>query len=206
MSLKNPQAQFEDSVFGPNGMHPTPATLPYPSQPLATIYGETVEYLIPAGQKEKVLKKLYPFGDPPPLSAVWMDIHAKREFKIGDFKVIEQNGYVMPVSPYFAEDGASVVDWEPKSAAEEGVHVAEIEDEAQTAAFQAGYADGFTGMPRNAAKPSRPDGMDARRYQRVEEAYGQGYEEGVAERASQQTPFAPLFTEGTNRRTGRRPR
>ena len=70
MGLKNPQAQFEDGIFGPGGMHPTPATLPYPSQPLKTIYGETVEYLIPVGQKEKVLKKLYPFGDPPPLNTV----------------------------------------------------------------------------------------------------------------------------------------
>ena len=57
MGLKNPQAQFEDGIFGQGGMHPTPSTLPYPSQPLKTIYGETVEYLIPAGQKEKVLKK-----------------------------------------------------------------------------------------------------------------------------------------------------
>ena len=60
MGLKNPQADFEDGIFGQGGMHPTPATLPYPTQPLKTIYGETVEYLIPAGQKEKVLKKLYP--------------------------------------------------------------------------------------------------------------------------------------------------
>ena len=37
MGLKNPQAQFEDGIFGQGGMHPTPATLPYPSQPLKTI-------------------------------------------------------------------------------------------------------------------------------------------------------------------------
>ena len=135
MGLKNPQAQFEDGIFGPGGMHPTPASLPYPSQPLKTIYGETVEYLIPAGQKEKVLKKLYPFGDPPPLNTVLVDIHAHREFTVRDFKVVEQNGYVMPVSPYFAEDGASVVDWEPKGDAEAGVHVAKMTDEAVEAAY-----------------------------------------------------------------------
>ena len=109
--MKNPQADFEDSIFGPNGMHPTPKTLPYPTQTIETLYGETTEYLIPDGQKEKVLKKLYPFGDPPPLGATLVDIHSKKEFVVRDFKVIEQNGYVMPVSPYFAEDGASVVDW-----------------------------------------------------------------------------------------------
>ena len=43
MGLKNPQAQFEDGIFGPGGMHLTPATLPYPTQPLKTISGETVE-------------------------------------------------------------------------------------------------------------------------------------------------------------------
>lgn len=54
----NPQSDFEDSIFGPSGMHPTPSTLPYPSQPLKTLFGLTTEYLIPEGQKEKVLKKL----------------------------------------------------------------------------------------------------------------------------------------------------
>ena len=43
MGLKNPQAEFEDGIFGQGGMHPTPATLPYPTQSLKTIYGETVE-------------------------------------------------------------------------------------------------------------------------------------------------------------------
>ena len=39
MGLKNPQAEFENGIFGEGGMHPTLATLPYPSQPLKTIYG-----------------------------------------------------------------------------------------------------------------------------------------------------------------------
>ena len=50
----------------------------------------------------------FELGDPPPLNTVLLDIHAHREFTVRDFKVVEQNGYVMPVSPYFAEDGASV--------------------------------------------------------------------------------------------------
>ena len=206
MGLKNPQADFEDSIFGPNGMHPTPASLPYPSQSLKTIYGETVEYLIPAGQKEKVLKKLYPFGDPPPLGETLMDIHAHKEFVVRDFKVVEQNGYVMPVSPYFAEDGASVVDWQPKESAESGTHVARITDDAADAAYSAGCADGFTGMPKGAAKPPRPEDMDEERYAMIESSYDAGYEDGLSERDGQQADFMSLFTSGTNRRTGRRPR
>ena len=49
MALNNPQSNFEDSIFGPNGTHPAPKTLPYPTQPISTLYGETVAYLIPEG-------------------------------------------------------------------------------------------------------------------------------------------------------------
>ena len=206
MGLKNPQSDFEDGIFGPNGMHPTPKTLPYPTQPLKTLFGETIEYVIPAGQKERVLKKLYPFGDPPPITAVLVDIHAHKEFAVKDFKVVEQNGYVMPVSPYFAEDGASVVDWQPKEAAESGTHVAQINDEACVSAFNAGYTDGFTGMSKGAAKPERPKGMPEARYRAIEEAYADGYEAGDAERIDQQDCAFAMFTSNTNRRTGRRPR
>ena len=34
MALNNPQSNFEDSIFGPNGTHPAPKTLPYPTQPV----------------------------------------------------------------------------------------------------------------------------------------------------------------------------
>ena len=102
--MNNPQGNFENSIFGPHGTHPTPKTLPYPTQKINTIYGETVEYLIPDDRREEVLKELYPFGTPPSLDDVLMDIHLDKEFAVRDFKVIEQNGYVMLVSPYFAVD------------------------------------------------------------------------------------------------------
>jgi len=206
MGLNNPQGQFEDSIFGPNGTHPTPGSLPYPTQPLKTIYGDTIEYLIPDGQKEKVLKKLYPFGDPPPLNDVWMDIHAHREFRIGDFKVVEQNGYVMPVSPYFAEDGASVVDWQPKSAAEDSAYVAAVPDEAAISAYSAGQADGFMGLPKGTSRPSSPEGMAASRRESVQDAYEQGYEDGCRERMDNQDLSTSVYTSTSNRRTGRRPK
>lgn len=201
----NPQSDFEDSIFGPSGMHPTPSTLPYPSQPLKTLFGLTTEYLIPEGQKEKVLKKLFPFGNPPPLSAVYIDIHLNKEFTVADFKVVEQNGYVMPVSPFFAEDGASVVDWQPKGAAEDGVQVEAMSDETSDNAFRAGYADGFTGRSRGAAKPSKTDEIDEQRYGMIEAAYEEGYEAGSEEREESRSDFSAIFTSGTNRRIGRRP-
>ena len=39
MALNNPQSNFEDGIFGPNGTHPAPKTLPYPTQPISTLYG-----------------------------------------------------------------------------------------------------------------------------------------------------------------------
>lgn len=135
-----------------------------------------------------------------------MDIHSKKEFVVRDYKVIEQNGYVMPVSPYFAEDGASVVDWQPKESAEGGAYVSPIDDEQAEMAFSAGRADGFTGMSKGTAKPARAEGMDVERYRMIESAYEAGYEAGIAGRGEQQGDFMSLFTSGTNRRTGRRPR
>lgn len=204
--MKNPQADFEDGVFGPNGTHPTPKTLPFPTQKIQTIFGEMTEYLIPDEQKEQVLKELHPYGAPPPLDAVLVDIHSDREFTVRDYKVVEQNGYVMPVSPYFAEDGASVIDWEPKESAESGMHIDRVPDAAVESAFRAGRADGFTGMPMGTAKPTRPEGMDEERYAMIEDAYIEGYEAGLTERDEQRMEFASLFAAGTNRRTGRRPR
>lgn len=204
--MNNPQMQFEDSIFGPNGQHPAPKTLPYPTQPLKTLYGDTIEYLIPEGQKEKVLKKLFPFGDPPPLNAVWTDVHEHKDFTIRDFKVVQQGDYVLLVSPYFAHSGGSVVDWQQKGGADDDVHISQVQDELCESAYSAGYADGFTGMPRGTAKPPRSDGMSKDRYAMIEKVYDAGFAVGEAERISLQPPGFNLFTSMTNRRTGRRPR
>ena len=202
--MNNPQGNFENSIFGPHGTHPTPKTLPYPTQKINTIYGETVEYLIPDDRREEVLKELYPFGTPPSLDDVLMDIHLDKEFAVRDFKVIEQNGYVMLVSPYFAVDGASVVDWQPKNAAEDGTFISKMAVEQIEKAFSAGRADGFTGMPKGTAKPTRAEGMSTERFRAIESVYDEGYEVGRAEREQQQNPS--FFTSNASRRTGRRPR
>jgi len=189
MALNNPQSSFEDSIFGPNGTHPAPKTLPYPTQPISTLYGDTVEYLIPEGQKEKVLKKLYPFGDPPEMTQTLMDIHEHKEFVVKDFKVVQQGDYVLLASPYFASSGGSVVDWEPLKN-EDGVHIAEMPDEFSISAFSAGEADALTGQPFGTAKPARGDGMSKDRYRMIEEAYAAGFASGEESRMQEESFFS----------------
>lgn len=181
MALNNPQSGFEDSIFGPTGTHPAPKTLPFPTQPITTLYGDTVEYMIPEGQKEKILKKLYPFGDPPAMTQTLMDIHEHKEFVVKDFKVVQQGDYVLLVSPYFASSGGSVVDWEPLKN-DDGVHVAEMPDELLIGAFAAGEADALTGWPFGSAKPAKGEGMSKDRYRMIEEAYAAGYASGEDKR------------------------
>lgn len=201
-AFRNPQSGFEDSIFGPNGTHPAPKTLPYPTQPISTLYGDTVEYLIPEGQKEKVLKKLYPFGRPPALAQTMMDIHEKKTFTVKDFKVVQQGDYVLLASPYFAKSGGSVVDWEQPG--DGGVHVAEMPDELAISAFSAGEADAITGMPFGTAKPPRGEDMTKERYSMIEDAYAAGFEQGEQSRID--TLESDIFTSTTHRRTARRPR
>ncbi len=203
-AFKNPQSGFEDSIFGPNGTHPAPKSLPYPTQPISTLYGDTVEYLIPEGQKEKVLKKLYPFGRPPALTQTMMDIHEKKTFTVKDFKVVQQGDYVLLASPYFANSGGSVVDWEQPGGGDGGVHVAQMPDELTISAFSAGEADAITGMPFGTAKPPRGEGMSKERYSMIEEAYAAGFGEGEQNRIV--PPASDIYTSTTHRRTARRPR
>ena len=62
--------------------------LPFPTRQL-TILGRAVdEYVIPPDQKGAVLKKLYPFAPVPSLSAVMLDIHEEKHFKVGEFRVL----------------------------------------------------------------------------------------------------------------------
>ena len=204
MALNNPQSDFEDSIFGPNGTHPAPKTLPYPTQSISTLYGDTVEYLIPEGQKERVLKKLYPFGNPPAMSQTLMDIHEKKEFVVRDFKVVQQGDYVLLVSPYFASSGGSVVDWEPVQN-KDGVHGAEVPDELAIGAFSAGEADAMTGRPFGTAKPPRGEGMSKDRYRMIEEAYAAGFESGEQSSRPQSPFFSGFGSPKPPRRPFRRP-
>ena len=205
MPLNNPQSSFEDSIFGPNGTHPAPKTLPFPTQPISTLYGDTVEYIIPDGQKEKILKKLYPFGSPPAMTQTLMDIHEHKAFVVKDFKVVQQGDYVLLVSPYFASSGGSVVDWEPLNN-EDGVHVSAMPDELQMGAFSAGEADALTGWPFGSSKPAKGDGMSKSRYRMIEEAYAAGFASGEEKRMAFDPFFSPARSQPPpSRRSFRRP-
>ena len=205
MALKNPQSGFEDSIFGPNGTHPAPKTLPYPTQPLYTLYGDTVEYLIPEEEKEAILRKLYPFGNPPAMTQTLMDIHEHKEFVVKDFKVVQQGDYVLLASPYFASSGGSVVDWEPVKN-EDGVHVAKMQDELSISAFSAGEADALTGRPFGTAKPTMGEGMSKERYRMIEESYAAGFLSGEESRMSPSSFFPGFGAPTPSRRSFRRPR
>lgn len=194
MALNNPQSGFEDSIFGPNGTHPAPKTLPYPTRPISTLYGDTIEYLIPEGQKEKILKKLYPFGNPPLMSQTLMDIHEHKEFVVKDFKVVQQGDYVLLVSPYFANSGGSVVDWEPVKN-DGGTHIAEMPDDLAIGAFSAGEADALTGRPFGTAKPPRGEGMSKARYRTIEEAYAAGFASGGQNSTPEEDSFFSDFSD-----------
>ena len=204
MPLNNPQSSFEDSIFGPNGTHPAPKTLPFPTQPISTLYGDTVEYLVPDGQKEKILKKLYPFGSPPAMTQTLMDIHEHKAFAVKDFKVVQQGDYVLLVSPYFASSGGSVVDWEPLKD-DGGVHVQEMPDELQISAFSAGEADALTCRPFGTAKPAKGEGMSEDRYRMIEEAYAAGFASGEEKRMPSDTFFSGFRSHTPTRRSFRRP-
>ena len=204
MPLNNPQSSFEDSIFGPNGTHPAPKTLPFPTQPISTLYGDTVEYLVPDGQKEKILKKLYPFGSPPAMMQKLMDIHEHKAFVVKDFKVVHQGDYVLLVSPYFASSGGSVVDWEPLNN-KDSVHVAEMPDELQISAFSAGEADALTCRPFGTAKPAKGEGMSEDWYRMIEEAYAAGFASGEEKRMPSDTSFLGFRSHTPSRRSFRRP-
>lgn len=206
MGLKNPQENFENAIFGPNGIHPTPKELPYPKRPLKTIYGDTYEYVIPPEDKAKVLRELYPFGNLPSMRAILKDIHSGLEFETSQYKVIEQNGYVMPVSPFFAEDGASVVDWELQPLKNETFFESKVNDPELASAFSSGYADGFTGRDEGATKPARKSRVADERYREVEDAYIEGYGMGYQDRRRQTEQDESLVARSSVRQTRRRPR
>ena len=155
--------------------------------------------------KERILKKLYPFGAPPAMTQTLMDIHENKAFVVKDFKVVQQGDYVLLASPYFASSGGSVVDWEPLNN-EDGVHVEAMPDELQISAFAAGEADALTGWPFGSSRPAKGEGMSKDRYRMIEEAYAAGFASGEEKR----TASNPFFSDDSSqmplsRRSFRRP-
>ncbi|MBQ6474093.1 MAG: hypothetical protein IJJ33_19035 [Victivallales bacterium] len=93
-------------LFGPQ------ERLDYPTETLKMSNGCEVErYIIPEGDKGKVLDTLYPFNDPPALDADMLDLHTQRTFKVRDYIVTREGNGNFLVTPYYAEAGGTVLDW-----------------------------------------------------------------------------------------------
>jgi hypothetical protein len=86
--------------------------LEYPVRALEmTIGPDTVEYVIPEDDKGKVLQELYPFENPPSVDHTLFCLHEQKFFRVGDFKVIREDGRNYLVSPFYATTGGMVIDW-----------------------------------------------------------------------------------------------
>ena len=72
-----------------------------------------MRYDIPANERAKVLKAIWPFaGKPPALNEERYDLHAGKRFKVGDFAVFREDEANFLVSPFYPE-GGTVIDWMP---------------------------------------------------------------------------------------------
>lgn len=99
--------------------------LPFPLRTVQTELGPVEIYEIPLGEKQAVLKKLYPFRPIPPLDMIMEDIHAEKTFRVREFMVTREGRMNVLASPYYLESGGTVVDWMP---VEEGEEEGEDED------------------------------------------------------------------------------
>lgn len=95
--------------------------LPYPTRPLRMSNGCVVEeYVIPDGEREGVLEKLYPFVGRPSMDDEMLDLHTDSVFTVRDFLVIREGSLNFIAAPKYAEAGGTVLDWIPvKAEAEE---------------------------------------------------------------------------------------
>jgi hypothetical protein len=76
-----------------------------------TELGRVEAYEIPDKQKAAVLKKFYPFRPLPGLEDMMEDIHAEKTFKVKDFMVTREGRMNVLASPYYLEQGGTVIDW-----------------------------------------------------------------------------------------------
>ena len=87
--------------------------LPYPMVEVLSPEGKVRyhEYQIPDADRESVLRTEYPFDCCPKLDDERVDLHLGKRFLVGDFKVVRVGQMNYLVSPYYAESGATVIDW-----------------------------------------------------------------------------------------------
>lgn len=88
--------------------------LPYEIKAVKVAVGpDAQEYIIPEEDKAKVLRDLYPFDNPPSVEDRMFCLHEEKTFRVGDFKVIREDGRNYLVSPFYAKSGGMVIDWMP---------------------------------------------------------------------------------------------
>jgi len=76
------------------------------------------EYIVPAEDKEKILKALWPFAEAVhSLDTQFNDLHSGKDFTVRDFRVIDVNingeKFPMLASPEYHLTGGTVLDWIP---------------------------------------------------------------------------------------------
>ncbi len=96
---------FIDALKGPR--------LPYPTVQRGTRNFPSEEYVIPPQDREKVLKQMWLYVDPPVMDAVMIDIHCDKRFVVSEYKVVRESGRNLLVSPYYYESGGTIIDWWP---------------------------------------------------------------------------------------------
>lgn len=91
---------------------PIEEKLPYATRRMYFPDGTSVdEFIIPEEDKGLILEQLYPFSPVPALTDIVYDMHADKTFVVGDFRVTWEHGMNYLVSPYYPENGGTVIDW-----------------------------------------------------------------------------------------------
>jgi hypothetical protein len=87
--------------------------LSFPTKIVGTGLASFEEYVIPEGEKGRILELLYPFEPVPALTDVMFDLHQEATFQVQEFRVLRGEDMDWLVSPFFFESGGTVVDWMP---------------------------------------------------------------------------------------------
>jgi len=86
--------------------------LPYPIKAVKLSIGVLCEmYEIPAKDKAKVFKKLYPFTPVPAMNKEMYCLHEGKTFKVKEYGVLRENNRNFIVSPFYTNSGGMVIDW-----------------------------------------------------------------------------------------------
>jgi hypothetical protein len=93
--------------------------LPYPARPLKVHGGTVEEFIIPEDKKAEVLELLYLSDPVPSLDEELFDLHEYKLFFVRDFRVTWEHGMNWLVSPYYPLSGGTVIDWMPRSWADD---------------------------------------------------------------------------------------